>query len=401
MLIDSGDYRDDGEDVLSYLKAQEIDRIDHLVTSHADADHIGGHAAIIEHYETEAQGVGAIYDPGISSSSQTYAAYLDAVEEHNVTLYSVRTGDTIPFDGASIQILAPPEGYLDDRDRNENSIVLRVDHGETSFLFTGDAEADGESYLLSDHRSQLPATVLKAGHHGSRSSTGETLLDTVGPNVVVISSAYDSQYGHPHEETLQRLAARNTDTYWTGVHGTVLLTSDGRTLTVATQQEATTAPLNLREYPAVTPGTTGDPETRATYQVAPGGDADTSTATATPTPMTDGGSAGQLAVGTIHADAAGTETDNLNDEYIVFENTGGSSLEIGGWTVTDAAGHTYTVPAGVTIDPDATITLHTGHGTDTRTDLYWGSDQPIWNNDGDTIVVRDADGTVVLQEEYE
>jgi competence protein ComEC len=399
MLIDTGDYRNDGADVLSYLQAQGIDRIDHLVTSHADADHIGGHAAVIEYYETEAQGVGAIYDPGISSSSQTYADYLDAVEEHNVTLYSVRTGDTIPFDGASIQVLAPPEGYLDGGDRNENSIVLRVDHGETSFLFTGDTEADGESYLLNEHRSQLPATVLKAGHHGSGSSTSGPLLDAVGPKLVVISSAYDSQYGHPHEETLQRLADRNIDTYWTGVHGTVLLTRDGQTLTVAAQQEATTTPLDLREYPAVAPGSSGALETRATYQVGTGdgGGGGTTTAPSTTTSATDG----QLVLATVHADAAGTERDNLNDEYLVFENTGGSTLDIGGWTVADEAGHTYTVPAGVTVAPGATITLHTGSGTDTETDLYWGADQPVWNNGGDTVTVKDDDGTVVLQERYD
>jgi competence protein ComEC len=117
--------------------------------------------------------------------------------------------------------------------------------------------------------------------------------------------------------------------------------------------------------------------------------------------MTDGGSTGQLAIRTVHADAAGTEADNLNDEYVVFENTGGSSLDIGGWTVADAAGHSYTVPAGVTVAPGATITLHTGSGTDTDTDLYWGSDQPVWNNGGDTVTVRDDDGTVVIQERYD
>ena len=80
MLIDTGDFRTDGEQVLEYLEAQNIDRIDYLVTSHPDADHIGGHANIITHYETQKDGIGAIYDPGLTSTTQTYARYLDAVE---------------------------------------------------------------------------------------------------------------------------------------------------------------------------------------------------------------------------------------------------------------------------------------------------------------------------------
>ena len=75
MLVDTGHYRDDGTHVLAYLQQHDIERIDHLVTSHADADHIGGHAAVIDYYESEADGVGAIYDPGIAASTQTYSAY--------------------------------------------------------------------------------------------------------------------------------------------------------------------------------------------------------------------------------------------------------------------------------------------------------------------------------------
>lgn len=85
ILIDSGDWTDDGEDVIAYLDAQEITRIDHFVTTHPDADHIGGHAAIIEYFETKGDGIGAVYDPGITSSSATYESYLEAIETHDVT----------------------------------------------------------------------------------------------------------------------------------------------------------------------------------------------------------------------------------------------------------------------------------------------------------------------------
>ncbi|OYR82955.1 competence protein, partial [Halorubrum sp. E3] len=84
MLVDTGHYNDDGEYVLEYLRQRNVTRIDHLVTSHNDADHIGGNAAIIDYYETEADGIGAVYDPGIAANTVTYEEYLDAVEAHNV-----------------------------------------------------------------------------------------------------------------------------------------------------------------------------------------------------------------------------------------------------------------------------------------------------------------------------
>jgi competence protein ComEC len=167
MLIDTGHYTDDGEYVLEYLQRHEITQLDHLVTSHNDADHIGGNAAIIEYYETEAEGIGAVYDPGIAASTETYAEYLDAVEEHDVTLYETREGDTISFGEVDIDVLGPPDPYLENEARNENSIVLKLTYGETSFLLSGDAEDDQEAYLIDTYGAELQSTVLKAGHHGS------------------------------------------------------------------------------------------------------------------------------------------------------------------------------------------------------------------------------------------
>jgi competence protein ComEC len=133
-----------------------------------------------------------------------------------------------------------------------------------------------------------------------------------------------------------------------------------------------------------------------------GGDA---VATQTEAVATDGGittaAPAALAVAEINADAAGDDRENLNDEYVVFENTGSDPLDFSGWTVEDDVGQTYTVPEGTTLDPGATVTLHTGSGEDTETDLYWGSGSPIWNNGGDTVIVRTPDGTVVIEEAYE
>ncbi|GAB7092867.1 hypothetical protein JCM30237_00190 [Halolamina litorea] len=127
---------------------------------------------------------------------------------------------------------------------------------------------------------------------------------------------------------------------------------------------------------------------------------DPSTATATPTPaVADGGSA--LRVARIHADADGDDRENLNDEYVTFRNAGNETLDLSGWTVRDEADHVYTFPEGTTVEPDGTLTLHTGSGDDAGGDYYWGQGSPVWNNGGDTVIVRNASGGTVIERPYD
>jgi micrococcal nuclease len=120
-----------------------------------------------------------------------------------------------------------------------------------------------------------------------------------------------------------------------------------------------------------------------------------STATATP------GGDGDLAVVEVHADAEGDDHENLDDEYVVLENTGEAVLELSGWRVEDEAGHTYRFPDGFTLAPGERVALHTGSGEDTTTELYWGSDSAVWNNGGDTVRVYDRDDRLVVERTYE
>ncbi|UPV99889.1 lamin tail domain-containing protein [Halorussus gelatinilyticus] len=438
LLYDTGNWDDDGEHVLDYLRERNVTRIDYLVTSHADADHVGGHAEVIEYFETEADGIGAVYDPGIAAATRTYEDYLDAVERHNVTLYRTQAGDEIPMAGASVRVLAPPEGYLADRERNENSLVLRVGYGNASVLLPGDAERAAERYLTERYAGALNATLLAAGHHGSNSSTGPRMLRAVSPRVVVVQSAYDSPYGHPHREVLARLADRGVPIYWTGVHGTVVFETDGERAVVRTQRDAPTDPLELRSAPGVAPGADGALERRATFPVGPS--AVSPSAGSTATVATDGGRtdatettgangsdatdapnsdatgandsdatespdgssvAGSLAVAEVHADARGDEDANLNDEYVVLRNAGDRAIDLSGWTVSDEADHRYVFPEGTKLAPGETLTLRTGRGTDGGGDYHWNADAPVWNNAGDTVFVRDADGSLVLEVEYD
>jgi len=123
----------------------------------------------------------------------------------------------------------------------------------------------------------------------------------------------------------------------------------------------------------------------------------------TRTVAADGGpiteSPGGLTIADIHADAAGNDNENLNDEYVTFRNTGDGALDLSGWTVRDEAAHQYTFE-NLTLNPNASVTLHTGSGTDTATERYWGRSGAVWNNDGDTVTVRNASGETVLRQSY-
>ena len=123
------------------------------------------------------------------------------------------------------------------------------------------------------------------------------------------------------------------------------------------------------------------------------------TATPTPTPVPDGGSSGSLEVVRVHADAEGNDHENENDEYVVFRNPTDSAVNLEGWQVSDEADHTYTFP-DVTVGAGEEITLYTGPGQDSSSAVYWGSDSAIWNNDGDTVYVRDSSGALVEEYSY-
>ncbi|MGQ4555689.1 thermonuclease family protein [Halobellus sp. GM3] len=127
-------------------------------------------------------------------------------------------------------------------------------------------------------------------------------------------------------------------------------------------------------------------------------DAGSPSTAATGTALADGG--GPLAVAEIHADAAGNDHENRNDEYVVFRNVGGERLDLSGWTVSDDGGHTYAFPAGTRVAPGGELTLRTGAGRDTNATVHWDADGAVWNNAGDVITVRDETDSVVLRRAY-
>ena len=231
MLIDAGE-RGDADTILDYLDTYGVERLDLVIATHPHADHIGSMADIIR--EIEVGEFLMAYMP--EDSTPTTATYLDMLEvlvERDVTVTEVLPRQTYPLGTAMLEVLAP---MTEDDDPNAMSIVTRLSFGDNRFLFMGDAERDVEEQML-DAGYVLSADVLKTGHHGSKTATHDAFLRRVAPDYAVLTCGQGNSYGHPHREVVDRLNAANIAAYRSDVHGHIVFTADGETITVATQKE--------------------------------------------------------------------------------------------------------------------------------------------------------------------
>lgn len=270
ILIDSGDWRQDGEDVIAYLEDLGVDRIDHLTATHAHADHIGGHEAIIDHYETQKDGIGAIYDSGVPHTTQTYERYLDAVDRHDHEILLVEEGDDLPLDETNLTatVKNPPSGDSGS-DLHYNSVSIVFEFGDIRYVTTGDAEKKAEERMVDEWAAELSGDIYHAGHHGSSTSSTEMFMNIVDPDIAIVSSAYESRYGHPHDEVLDRFDAFGITTYWTGIHGDIVVTTDGDSVDVETATDATTDPTAIKDEKPQTNTNAVSPITAHTRELPP------------------------------------------------------------------------------------------------------------------------------------
>ena len=220
MVIDGGN-NGDADRILSYLEGQGVEKLDAVVGTHPHEDHIGSLDAIINHFDVD-----AVYMPKIMHTSKTFEDVLDAVANKGLKIKSPSPGDTIDFNGLEIEVLGPQREY---KDFNNNSIVLKVNAGETAFLFTGDAEETAEKDILQAGY-DLQADVLKVGHHGSSTSSSQAFLQAVKPKYAVISVGVGNSYHHPEEEALQRLQSIGAEIYRTDLQGDIVCTTDGKNI---------------------------------------------------------------------------------------------------------------------------------------------------------------------------
>lgn len=222
MLIDGGT-SECKEDLLAFLKAENVDRFEYIIGTHPHEDHIGSLDDVINAYDFD-----TILFPKVTSTTKTFENLVLAVQNRQKKFTTPVVGTEYTLGEAKFEILAPNSSKY--TSTNDYSIVIKLTYGENVFLFTGDAETSSEEEILNNNV-DISADVLKLGHHGSTTSTSKKFLDAVNPKYAVISVGYDNSYKHPTKTTMEKLEDKNISVYRTDEQGTIECISDGKNIT--------------------------------------------------------------------------------------------------------------------------------------------------------------------------
>ena len=229
ILIDTGDL-DEHEKLKAALKKENVTTVDKLIITHPHADHLGGASVVFQECKVK-----EVYDNGEAVTPKFYRDYLKTIKSKGIAYKALADGDVLDFGGGvTFRVLSPVKGDAPKKkdgkpDLNNNSIVGQLQYGKFSMLFTGDCEAEYEKKILSRYGSSLKSTVLKAPHHGSKTSSSLAYLKAVQPEAALISCGAGNDYGHPHKITLDHYEKLKIKAWRTDLNGTITVTSDGST----------------------------------------------------------------------------------------------------------------------------------------------------------------------------
>lgn len=223
ILIDAGP-RSNSKELLEQLKAKNIDDFELVIATHPHEDHIGGMVDVFKEYEVK-----AFYSPKITHTTKTYENLVKAVKDEGLKTKELKGGMVIDLgEGAKFEVFTPQKSEYEEL--NDYSPIMKLSFGDTSYLFTGDAEKLAEEEALAKYKTSLDSDVIKFGHHGSCSSSSNAFIEAVSPKYGIISCAKDNKYGHPHRETLDIIKKYNIKTFRTDTDGEIILTSDGKSI---------------------------------------------------------------------------------------------------------------------------------------------------------------------------
>jgi beta-lactamase superfamily II metal-dependent hydrolase len=369
VLIDGGE-RNTG--AANYLTSYVDGALEVMVATHTDADHIGGLIDVLAKYQVK-----DIWLNGYTATSATYKTFMNAVNSEGATIHQAELGNIIQAGTLKFSVLNPSKPLFSDA--NNNSIVLSLSYGDVDFLFMGDAEKEAEAKMLVQSVVPIPdCEILKVGHHGSRSASSLQFLNLAKPDIAVYSCGIGNTYGHPHQETLVALDSVGAKIYGTDVHGTVVVTSDGKIYNVQTTKQAPLVkPSNVSPIPTPSPTLTPTP-------------------TPTPTPST----ATNVKITKIFYDGLVPRTES--DEYVEITNQGSESVDLKGWVLKDISeGYpSFTFPSYV-LQPSKSIRVYTNEIHPEYGGFSFGSGKAVWNNTSpDTAALFNAQGQEVSRKSY-
>jgi len=222
VLIDGGEHRYRNV-ILDYLRMADVRHIDYVIATHPHSDHIGGLIAVLSSVS-----VGQVIMPDVTHNTTTFENFIAVIENRAIPIRLAQVGDMIQAGIINLKVLAP---YGTHARLNDMSVVVRMEHGQTSFLFTGDAESASERQMVSSGMN-LSSNVLNIGHHGSHTSTTESFLNAVSPDIAVISLGRNNQFGHPHREVINRLESQNITILRTDELGTIQMITNGDVIAI-------------------------------------------------------------------------------------------------------------------------------------------------------------------------
>ena len=225
MLIDGGLARS-YNNLKQVMNDSNVDSIDIMVATHADQDHIEGLTSVILDSDIDVE---YVFLSHIAATTKTYANFIESIRSMQIPSEIAYAGHTIALsDSIPIQVISPPMQGISDSSslRNTNTLVLYMEYGAISFLFTGDATSKTERWIVQNIQ-ELDIDIMNGPHHGSHHSSTELFLDHVTPQLVIFSADADNRYGHPHHDVVSRYDNRGIANYQTGIDGSIKIRTDG------------------------------------------------------------------------------------------------------------------------------------------------------------------------------
>lgn len=226
LLIDSGSSSNRNE-LLNYLTKLKIKKFDYIIATHPHEDHIGNMDTIIKRFDVD-----KFYSPKVTHPSICFENMVNALIDKSLKI-NILAKDASKINlgkNTNVEIFSPLKNMISDN-YNDYSSVIKLTFHNNSFLFTGDAEVYTENQLLSDNI-DLKSDIIKIGHHGSKTSTSYNFLHEVNPSFAIISVGENNTYDHPSMDTLLNLELMNIQTYRTNLNGTIIVTSNGNTISI-------------------------------------------------------------------------------------------------------------------------------------------------------------------------